>query len=154
MKKYFRPTLYALLVGLFIIQFFRIDKSNPPTNSSTELLNNIGELGNGEEANLLKDACFDCHSHHSTYPWYTNIQPVGWWVKGHVKNARKKLNFSEWAEYSLKKRLHKLEECVEEINEGKMPLKSYTWAHDKSRLSTAQKDQLMAWFKAISDASE
>ena len=25
----------------------------------------------------LKNACYDCHSNLSTYPWYSNIQPVG-----------------------------------------------------------------------------
>ncbi|MEZ4686843.1 MAG: heme-binding domain-containing protein [Bacteroidia bacterium] len=64
-----------------------------------------------------------------------------------MKKAEEHLNFSEWASYSAKQQRHKLEECAEEVGEGEMPLKSYTWMHGEARLSQEQRDMLIEWFK-------
>lgn len=29
---------------------------------------------------LLHNACYDCHSDHTTYPWYSYITPVNFWM--------------------------------------------------------------------------
>ena len=55
------------------------------------------------------------------------------------------LNFSYCFIYSLKKKEHKLEEFIEEIEEGEMPLKSYKLIHTSSRLDNKQKDSLLNW---------
>jgi hypothetical protein len=26
---------------------------------------------------ILQTACYDCHSNHTNYPWYTYVQPIG-----------------------------------------------------------------------------
>jgi hypothetical protein len=38
---------------------------------------------------LLKMACYDCHSSNTNYPWYSNIQPGGWFMSNHIKEAKK-----------------------------------------------------------------
>ncbi len=88
----------------------------------------------------------NCHSNVTTYPSYTRIQPVGWWTKGHVKAGRKKLNFSEWNSYDPNQKAHHLRECMEVLNEGRMPLKSYTWLHPESKLNKEQTDKLLELF--------
>ena len=45
----------------------------------------------------------------------------------------------------MKKKEHKLEEFIEEIEEGEMPLKSYKLIHTSSRLDNKQKDSLLNW---------
>ena len=45
----------------------------------------------------------------------------------------------------MKKKEHKLEELIEEIQEGEMPLKSYKLIHTSSRLDNKQKDSLLSW---------
>lgn len=75
---------------------------------------------------ILQRACYDCHSNATTYPWYANIQPVGWWLEKHVRDGKRHLNFSEFATYSAKRATRKLEETVEEVREHRMPLASYT----------------------------
>src|SRR6476619_5234111 len=45
---------------------------------------------------LTKDACFDCHSNETTWPWYSNVAPVSWMVQHDVDSGRATLNFSEW----------------------------------------------------------
>jgi hypothetical protein len=58
---------------------------------------------------LLKNACFDCHSNNTDYPWYSNIQPIGWLMAFHIKNAKNQLNFSEFGAYSQRRQLSKLD---------------------------------------------
>src|SRR5690606_6317145 len=41
-------------------------------------------------------ACFDCHSHETRWPWYSNIAPVSFFVQDHVDEGRAMLNFSAW----------------------------------------------------------
>ena len=48
-----------------------------------------------------------------------------------------------------KKAVHKLEECVEEIEEGEMPLKTYTLIHKEAKLTPEDKKQLINYFKIL-----
>ena len=45
----------------------------------------------------------------------------------------------------MKKKENKLEELIEEIQEGEMSLKSYKLIHTPSRLDNKQKDSLLNW---------
>ena len=96
---------------------------------------------------MLRSACYDCHSHETSYPWYSNLAPVSWWLKNHVNEGREHLNFSVWADYNAKKADHKLEECFEEVAKEGMPLKSYPLTHPEARLSEEQRAKLVTWFK-------
>ncbi len=104
---------------------------------------------NTEIKTILKASCYDCHSNESAYPWYTNIAPFSWLVKNHINEGRQHLNFSEWGTYSIEKSDHKLEECIDEVEEGEMPLSSYTLMHKEAELSKEQKEALMHWFISI-----
>lgn len=53
-----------------------------------------------------------------------------------------------WADYNDKKQDHKLEECVEEVGEGEMPLDSYTWVHSEAVLSKTEREELVKWFES------
>jgi hypothetical protein len=139
--------LQVLLVVLIIVQFFRIDKTNPPIKPEMDFINITKP--SPEVAQILKTSCYDCHSHESVYPWYTNVAPVSWWIKSHINDARRHLNFSEWGNYSSKKADHKLEECVEMTEEGEMPLASYTLIHSNATLSKQQQQALVTWFKSL-----
>ncbi len=149
MRKYFtKQTIgWTALIGLLVIQLFRIDKTAPPINEANDFLSLVDAPP--DILTMIKAACYDCHSDQSRYPWYTNIQPVAWWVKGHIKNGREELNFSVWDSYNDKKRDHKLEECSEMVAEQEMPLSSYTWVHKEARLSNDQRQQLSAWFNGL-----
>lgn len=136
----------ALSAILVIIQFFRIDKTNPPVIQENDFLT----ITNPPEdiSKMIKSACYDCHSNESKYPWYTNISPISWWVKDHINEGRRELNFSEWGTFKYKRKKHKLEEVYEEVEEGEMPLESYLIIHDEAKLTTDQKTALINWFKA------
>ncbi len=142
-----KKILLGLVAVLIIIQFFRIDKTNPPVDNSQDFMTLTSPPA--EVAQIMKDACYDCHSHETAYPWYTNVAPVSWWIKKHINEGREHLNFSIWGTYTAKKADHKLEECYEEVEEGEMPLNSYTWAHAEARLTDTQREQLVSWFKSL-----
>lgn len=144
MKKKIIIVLGSVLV---IIQFFRIDKVNP----SYEMENDFIMVTDPPELvkNILKNSCYDCHSFETKYPWYTNVAPVSWWIKYHINEGRDELNFSEWATFELKRKNHKLEEIIEMVEEGEMPMNSYTWVHSEARLTDEQKTALINWTKSL-----
>ncbi len=142
-----KKILVIVAILAVIIQFFRIDKENPPYEASSDFIS----VENAPEdiQIILKQACYDCHSHQTTYPWYSNVAPVSWWLKDHIDEGREHLNFSVWASYDAERREHKLEELAEEVEEGEMPLDSYTWTHAESRLSDEQRQKLVDWANSI-----
>lgn len=95
---------------------------------------------------LLSVACYDCHSNHTRYPWYAEVQPLGWWLAGHVREGKTELNFSEFRSYDPKKAARKLEMALDEVDGRKMPLPSYLLTHGDARLSDAQVKLLSDWF--------
>lgn len=145
MSAILKRILLGLLAVLVVLQFFRIDRANPPVQPDEDFLYLAApapELGL-----LIKHACYDCHSYETQYPWYTNVAPISWWIADHIEEGREHLNFSTWAQYDPEKREHKLEEAAEEVQEGYMPLNSYTWMHADARLSEEQRARLAAWFE-------
>jgi hypothetical protein len=142
-----KKIMLVLMIIIVLIQFIRIDKTNPSLTEETDFVN-VKHPPEGI-ANLIKVSCYDCHSNETIYPWYTNIAPVSWWIKDHINEARHHLNFSEWGTYSSKKADHKLKECVEMVQEGEMPLYSYTLMHSNSSLNEDQKHALSVWFESL-----
>lgn len=147
MNKILKYSLTGLVVVLAVLQFFQISKVNPPVVAEKDFIN-IHQPDKKISA-LLKDACYDCHSHETKYPWYTNIVPLSYWIKNHIIKGREELNFSNWADYSDKKADHKLEESSEKVSEKKMPLKSYTFTHSNAKLNQDQIKLLSEYFNGL-----
>lgn len=141
-----KKLILQLLIVIGVLQFFQIDKENPPVDQPKDFIRMTNPPI--EVANILKTSCYDCHSHETKYPWYTNVSPMSWWIKHHINDGRKHLNFSTWTDYDAKKQDHKLDECIEEVEEGEMPLNSYLWVHSESKLTPAKKEALMAFFES------
>ena len=137
----------GIAVVLVVIQFFRIDKSEPESSPEADIL--LVESVPSDIGIILKTSCYDCHSNKTIYPWYSNVAPVSWWLKSHVNEGRKELNFSEWSTYSDRRKDHKLEEINELVSEDEMPLASYLWVHGEARLSNEEKDQLINWVNTL-----
>lgn len=136
----------GLIIILVVIQFIR-----PAKNQSNDHSKDISKVATvpADVQAILKTACYDCHSNHTTYPWYDQIQPVRWWVEHHIKEGKQHLNFSEFAAYPKKKQANKLDEIAETIEAGEMPLRSYTIMHKDARLTTQQKDILVKWAEGL-----
>ncbi|WP_343486022.1 heme-binding domain-containing protein [Allomuricauda sp. d1] len=135
---------WVALIALVVIQFIRPDK-NITENTDYVAAFEAETAPSVEVKQLLETTCYDCHSDNTTYPWYNNVAPVSFWMAHHVEEGKEHLDFSDWANYSAKKKDHKLEELIEEVEEGEMPLKEYTWTHGEAKLTEAQKKLLMDW---------
>ena len=145
MKRYLtkRNILLPLLLIFIAMQFFAIDKTNPPVELEKDFLQ-LTQPPDEIAANM-KTMCYDCHSHESRYPWYTNIAPFSWRIKSHIDNGRKHLNFSLWGDYSEKKAAHKLDECIDMTTKHWMPTLDYKLMH--GRLSDEEYTELATFFK-------
>jgi Haem-binding domain len=141
-----RTVLYLLIGAIATLQLFQIDRTNPPTVEKLALAS--VEHVPDDVMVILKKACFDCHSNQTVYPWYAGIQPVGWWLKHHVDEARVSINFSDIGQLDEKQRSESFEHCAHEVEDGEMPLKSYTWLHAGARLSPEEKKRLIEWFRS------
>ena len=148
-----RPVRIILLFLFFIfiiIQFFQPDKNNNDVLAKDDITTMVSIPDTVQQ--LMKAACYDCHSNNTKYPWYTDIQPIGWWMENHVEDGKRHLNFNEFAaipprngKTTRERQLKKLEEVKKTIEEGEMPLSSYTLIHKEARLNKEQKQMIIAW---------
>ena len=143
-----KKILIVLALVLVVIQFIR-----PAQNLSANTTNDISTLyPMPSDVKLIVDkACADCHSNKTAYPWYATLQPVAFWLADHVNEGKSEFNFNEFASYRIAKQNHKLEEVIEQIKEGEMPLYSYTLIHRDAQLTDAEKTTLINWCQNIMD---
>lgn len=135
----------AIIAIIVIMQFFRIDTVNPEVVIANDFISITKP--DAKTKKLLKETCYDCHSNETRYPWYANVAPFSWWIKDHIDDAKRHLNFSEWANYSEDEQLHKLHESYEEVEHGRMPLEDYIKMHDVADLSDEDREHLEGWIK-------
>jgi hypothetical protein len=98
---------------------------------------------------LLTGACYDCHSDQTRYPWYAEIEPVGWWLADHVHDGRAALNFSTFGALPAREAVHRLDQAVDTVNHGEMPPGSNQLLHGEARLTEEEKALLTAWFQGV-----
>ncbi|MGC4072461.1 MAG: heme-binding domain-containing protein [Nibricoccus sp.] len=150
-KKFLQRAGLFLAAAFCLLQFFRPEKNlSSPTSFDLFAIHPAPP----EVKQLLTVACYDCHSNHTRYPWYAEIQPLGWWLAQHVRDGKQELNFSEFGSLSAKRAKNKLEACIDELEAKNMPLPSYTIAHRDARLSEAQRQTLTAWLEEVLERVE
>ena len=142
-----RRILLIIIIILIAIQFIR-----PAKNQSNDVLtSDISHVYTVPQnvSVILKKACNDCHTNNTLYPWYAQIQPVGWWLNHHIEEGKDELNFNEFGAYAVPRQYHKLEEVVEQVKEGEMPIWSYTLIHTNAKLTDDEKQTLINWAQGI-----
>jgi len=137
-----------MIFGVFVLMQFtmRPIKINEPV-TDTDIFEQLQV--NADVTQMIKAACYDCHSNQPKYPWYANIAPVSWNIASHIQVGRYNLNFSEWGAYTKDEQDHKLEEIIEEVESGHMPLPGYLRMHGEARkvLSPEHISKLKEWIK-------
>ena len=135
----------ALLVVVVLIglQFVRPARTNPPVDPSQTVYARVQVTP--QVAAILDHSCQDCHSNTTRWPWYSNVAPVSWFLIDDVNEGRSHLNVSEWGKLDNRKAAKKLEEICEEVEDGAMPLPSYTWIHRSAKLSPEDIKILCEW---------
>jgi hypothetical protein len=142
-----RKILIFLLIALIVIQFIHParNKSTGPHPYALETKFPVPE----KVRVILAKACNDCHTNNTDYPWYSRVQPAHWWLDNHIREGKEHLNLDEYTHRNLRYQYHKMEEIAEQLNEGEMPLKSYTWLHKDAILTEAEKNELISWADGI-----
>lgn len=142
MRKFLLICLFILAGGFLIIQVVPYGRNhdNPP-------IINEPTWDNPQIREIAVQACYDCHSNETVWPWYSHIAPVSWLVQYDVEEGRKQLNFSEWGHGRGEG--EEAEEMAEVILEGEMPPANYLITHPEARLSEAEKVMLAQGLLAI-----
>lgn len=148
MRKYLKFVGWGLLGLLLLAQAIRPEKNL--SNDQAGHISRVFPVPDSVEA-ILKVACYDCHSNYTRYPWYAEVQPVAAWLADHVEEGKSELNFSAFTQRRAAVQNHKMEEVIEQVREGEMPLASYTWVHRDAILDARQKQLLIDWAQAGMD---
>ena len=147
LKKILTGLGVLIVVALIVIQFIR-----PEKNDSDIRTNDMAMAYTipAEVDQLLEVTCFDCHSNNTVYPWYSKVQPVGWWLNKHITDGKRHLNFSDFTGSPLFVQNHKFEEIIETVEEKEMPIPSYTFLgmHPEADLTDAQREMIIDWARA------
>ncbi|MBT4530518.1 MAG: heme-binding domain-containing protein [Phycisphaerae bacterium] len=131
--------LFFVIDFLVVIQFITVNRNNPEVT---------GEINAPEEVMaILRRSCYDCHSNETVWPWYSYVSPASWLISSDVHDGREELNFSEWKDYTEKRKRHKRKECGEEVEEGEMPLWFYLPLHPEANLSPEDIETIVSWSK-------
>jgi len=125
------------------MQLIPLERSNPPVTAEVDAPDGVKAV--------LQRACYDCHSHQTTWPWYAYVAPVSFLIAHDVEHARKHLNFSTWDRYSPEKARKKIDEILEVVEEDEMPLYYYVWLHSEARLSPADRAEIESWVAQVND---
>lgn len=146
---YFRPFLIVLAILFVLIQFFRPVRNNSKANVE-KTLKHLFYVPK-DVSLILSKACYDCHSNKTNYPWYANVQPVGWYLDHHIFEGKKELNFDEFGYYSTKRQRNKFKAIASQIEDNAMPLSSYSLIHPEAKLTQVEKEVIIKWANSISN---
>lgn len=129
-----KRVLLALVVLFVVLQLVPYGRAhtNPP----------IGEEPKWESPEtraLFFQACGNCHSNETTWPWYSHVAPASWLVQRDVDEAREHFNVSDWARPKQDG-----DEAAEMVREDEMPPWFYRPLHPEAELSEAERERLLA----------
>ena len=146
----FKKILLALSIVFVLVQFIPrdINKSHQILSTDFTKIYTVPE----DVKSILQQACYDCHSNNTSYPWYSNIQPFRFLLDKHIKEGKEELNFSNYGSYSLRRQQNKLKSIEESLKKGTMPLKSYKLLHLDARLTIIQKETIINCFSNLRDS--
>ncbi|WP_270089835.1 heme-binding domain-containing protein [Sphingobacterium sp. SYP-B4668] len=136
----------GIIMGLFVVlQFIPVAPLNNGNKNAYSFISHFAPEKSTHR--LLKASCFDCHSNKTEYPWYANLQPVKYFMFDHIKEGKEKLNFDELASYRKRKKLAKFKSIIQVLEDGSMPLPSYTLIHGS--LSKNEQNNLISYFNDL-----
>jgi len=87
-----------------------------------------------EVGTILKTSCYNCHS-----------------TGSRAEKALEKINFDDWDNYKLIKKIELLGDIGKVLEEGKMPPEKFLERNPDAKLSEDQASQLVDWTRQESD---
>ena len=134
-----KRTLLIFFIIFILMQLIQTNKENIAQEKNLEM-----QVDNIEVYNILKTACYDCHSNETVWPWYSKIAPFSWVVSNHVTEGKKALNFSTWENYNQEEKDEKIKDIYRTAY-ASMPLPSYIFAHENADLTKEQRSLIRNW---------
>jgi mono/diheme cytochrome c family protein len=125
----------VLLLGIQFVPYGR-NHSNPSAR-------NEPAWDRAETREMVRRACFDCHSNETVWPGYAQIAPMSWLIQRDVDEGRQTLNFSEW-----QRPQEESKEAAESVRKEEMPPWTYTLLHPAARLSAEERSALIKGLEA------
>ena len=135
---------FILAVGFLLLQFIRPTIPHSPVAADLQAPPDVKQI--------LRAACYDCHSNETHLSWFDYPVPAYWLVARDVKQGRERLNFSEFSNLPTAQQTAMLFESLSQIELGAMPLSPYQHLHPQSRLTPAQIDTLKNYLRSLADA--
>jgi hypothetical protein len=134
-----RKLIYLLAGGVAFIavQFVRPQLTNPPVSADLAVPPQVKQI--------LRSACYDCHSNETKLLWFDHVVPAYWIVANDVEQGRKHLNFSELGKLAPDQQKGWLYEAVSHVMVGSMPPKNYEALHPQSRITPEKLAVLKAY---------
>ena len=134
-------TLKQLFLVMLVIgggiQFIPVDRTNPPVENRS--------VGPEPVMKLFRNACFDCHSNETVWPWYGKVAPFSWLVARDVNKGREVLNFSTWSRLPLREQEEMMDKIWKAVKFGDMPPPMYTLGHPEGQVTTDHHRMLRLW---------
>lgn len=125
-------------VALFLaIQLVPVHRTNPPVRTEFRAPDDVEDL--------LRRACWNCHSNETRWPWYSHVAPVSWLVSDHVEEGREDLNFTEWPREDPQAAVDLIESIGDQVESGAMPPWSYLIMHPEARLTREERQRIVDW---------
>ncbi|WP_432411313.1 heme-binding domain-containing protein [Rasiella sp. SM2506] len=140
---------WIALVAFVVIQFIPVNYNQSETVPQTDFML-VNKVPAAVEKSL-QVSCYDCHSNNTQYPWYNKIQPATWYLEDHIKHGKEELNFNEWDTYSDRRKSSKLRSIIKQIENGEMPLDSYTLIHGDAVLSKEQQTEVIKYMTDLKE---
>ena len=123
----------VLVIGLVAIQLVPYGRDHTAPASTAE-----PAWDSPRTRALFMDACGDCHSNLTKWPWYSDVAPVSWLTQGDVDGGRATFDISNYDQGHPD-----VEHLVRAITSGEMPPIYYKPMHPNARLSGAEKQELI-----------
>jgi mono/diheme cytochrome c family protein len=123
--------MMALLIAVQFVPYGR-NHTNPPVLAEPAWTS-------AQTRRLFFQACGDCHSNQTAWPWYSSIAPISWLVQRDVEEGRRKFNISEWGRPK-----NEADEAAETVQKGTMPPWFYVALHPSARLSPIERQEFIA----------
>lgn len=143
MKRYLKRIVIGLFIVFVLIQAIRPAKNTGNAEATTDIMHVVAVPDTVK--GLLKESCYDCHANNTRYPWYAEVSPMSWLLANHVKNGKKELNFTEFANLTPRRMRSKLSSIAEQVEKREMPLNSYLLLHTNARLNDGQIKLIKDW---------
>lgn len=112
-----KPVAFLAVIGMVFLVFQSFMVNSAPAPGIPE-----------DVKDVLISACYDCHSNNAS-----------------SDKSKDALNFDEWGDYKVSKKISKLADICELVDEGKMPPAKYLKSKPDKALSDAQKKLICDW---------